>query len=129
MKWKLLFDSNAALGILPNFSDRLVYSFPSMHFSASFQRNVWASLAHLTDEKKCSDTFRLFFHKTSPYNVSTESSAPSSKTSSMMILLNLLECKSPFNPITLPSCYYMTDFTDILTGCSIQLGIFERLDE
>lgn len=44
MKWKLLFDSSAALRILPNFGDRLVYSFPSMQFSASFAGNVWPML-------------------------------------------------------------------------------------
>lgn len=59
MKWKLLFDSSAALRILSNFGDRLVYSFPSMQFSAAFESNVWpmpASTARLTDEEKCSDT-------------------------------------------------------------------------
>lgn len=45
MKWKLLFDSTAALRILPNFGDRLVYSFPSMHFSASLEGDVWPTLS------------------------------------------------------------------------------------
>lgn len=53
MKWKLLFDSSAALRILPNFGDRLVYSFPSMHFSASC---LAGAIARLADEKKWSDT-------------------------------------------------------------------------
>lgn len=44
MKWKLLFDSNAALRSLPNFGDRLVYSFPSMHFSVFFQVDAWPIL-------------------------------------------------------------------------------------
>lgn len=51
MKWKLLFDSSAALRILPNFSDRLVYSLPSMQFSASFAGDA-NTIAHLADEKK-----------------------------------------------------------------------------
>lgn len=44
MKWKLLFDSSAALRILSNFGDRLVYSFPGMQFSASFAGDVWPML-------------------------------------------------------------------------------------
>lgn len=47
MNWKLLFDSSAALRILPNFGDKLVYSFPSMHFSASFERHRLASAGRL----------------------------------------------------------------------------------
>ena len=60
MKWKLLSDSSAALRLLSNFSDRLVYSFPSMQFSASFNGDVWPMLSvystYLPDEKKWSDT-------------------------------------------------------------------------
>lgn len=51
--------------------------------------------------------------------------SPSSKTSSMMILLNLMESRSPFHPITLPSCYDMTDSSDVLTGRSIRVDFLK----
>lgn len=58
MKWKQLFDSTAELRILPNFGDRLVYSFPIMQFSASVCRRLSGQLCacNAHDEKKCSDT-------------------------------------------------------------------------
>lgn len=44
MKWKQLFDRTAELRILPNFGDRLVYSFPIMQFSASICRRLSGQL-------------------------------------------------------------------------------------
>ena len=41
MKWKRLFDSPAALRILPDVGDRRVYAFPIMQFSASFFFFCW----------------------------------------------------------------------------------------
>ncbi len=42
----------------------------------------------------------------------------------MVILLNLVESRSPFHPIIFPSCYYMTDSSDVLTGHSIRAHFF-----
>lgn len=53
---KQLFDSNAALRILPNFGDRLVYSFSQHATLAVFRRrrlaNAGRLTAHLIDGEK-----------------------------------------------------------------------------
>lgn len=47
MKWELLFDSSAALRILPNFGDRLVYS-PTQHaFLCIYRRRCLAGARRL----------------------------------------------------------------------------------
>lgn len=118
MKWKLLFDSSAALRILSNFGDRLVYSLPSMQFSASFESDVWPTLAVYSTSRwweKVVWHISLGFSPMKNSRHTVKTGFRWSKTSSMMIHLKLMESRCPHHPITLFSCDYMTDFGDVLT--------------
>lgn len=134
MKWKLLFDSNAALRILPNCSDRLVYSFPSMHFSASLEGYVWPTLGVYSTS--------CWWQKSKVWHISLDFLPPlknNPKPPSVLSHLsfhpqhlvrwsysNLAECRSPFRPITPYPRWYMTN---IITDHSITVQLFNKWNE